>query len=686
VQKKVFVGMLKTLAMKGTVVCLLLITAVGGILRFASLEKACMGADVMEFYKIAQTGVSPLALIKNSEEYLGRMPPLWFAVHNGFLQLTKLPVTFTTIRLPDACAGVLTIVAAFLVGQIIKGNCAGLLAALFIALHPLHIQMSRECYFYAPIVLGCFLGLWSVLRIQRDVATRQSVSYGSFMGFALSFLLLTHIQISSWIYAMVITAAAFLIVIRGAQQERIPWTAVHILTVCCLIVGTPTLPGPWGVPDAFSLMFGEAHNQWSPVFDSAKTQSSMAAWGILRAFLFGTGGIRTTIGLCMLFGGTYGIARHWKHCPAIRLFSYISLCSIVLLTIAHTLSIFPPTQRHYSSIIPAFTILFVVAIMQVTDAWMANRQPTSSLGRAAVALTGGFLLTIICFGYPAYLVTQMIGRPPYASIAKWADANLPKGTLILCDRWLAPWNEFRVNPATNVMFTYTVPNEPIAVYRQNNWRETAITFMNRNPFSAFFERKEYWRELGPWQWPHQQFAKRKVFTDPAGDRLDEMGLHYRAVPGSQPVESNHVTLFYNAFNDVLERARRQGKKVVVQYASGWDYKKMPDHLDWRFFWHSADLHVYNLTDDSIDATLILIGTTVWQAQGNTEAVVKTIKTDSGLSCRFLPNQMQQQALGPITLKPGQNTVSLRSDGYPSSNTPLLINHIKVAEYASAANE
>ena len=176
---------------------LLAILSIGGYLRLSHLGSGTMGSDVMEYYKICQSGVRPGELMLNSQKYVGEVPPFWFAVHNWFIQTFRLEVTFGTVRLPDSLFGILTILAAFGAGRAARCSRVGLLTALFVALQPLHIQMSRECYFYSAIVLGCFLGMWGLLRLANRVERGEAPDAAFYALLLTGFLLLTFIQVSS---------------------------------------------------------------------------------------------------------------------------------------------------------------------------------------------------------------------------------------------------------------------------------------------------------------------------------------------------------------------------------------------------------------------------------------------------------------------------------------------------------
>jgi hypothetical protein len=648
---------------------LLAILALGGYFRLAKLNSPTMGGDVMVFYQTCQSGARPSELLLHSPKHLGSLPPLWFAAHNWFLQTFQLEVNHRNARLPDAIMGMLAILAAFGTGYASKDRRVGLLAALFVALQPLHIQMSRECYFYAPIVLGCFLGIWAFMRLADRIERRVAPDSG-FYGLAFSaFLLLTNVQISSWSFAIVFAAALYFFLLPGAIRRQLPWGHVIALTIGFALIGIPTLLSDWGMRDALSSMLGEAKTYWSNVFGEQESRGFATVWEVSSSYLVGRGGFRSWTSAFLLIASAAAFAIGWKQERKMRVFACFSVLMVGLLALLHSRSFYPAENRHFSSILPIMAVGVSMGLVHLGDSIrIAIRRPALGEG----ILMGIFMILIAALNsLPAMVSTRLDWTPPWNMVSTWADAHLPPGTIVLCDRWFTPWNEFRMNPSTNVTYTFTVPSEPLKTYTDSRWRETAKEFFAVNPLAAFFEQKVYWERLGPWTWPQTEFANKQEFVDTAALRLDSMGLYYRAWAADFPREWVPVTIYYNTEEDLVARARKDGERLLCLFGSGWEYTKTQDYRDWYVLKESATLTVYNLTATPVAAFLTVVGAA-------TPGSV-TVTAYSGANATFPPNQVQSQRLGPIQLAPGRNEIRLGNLTRTQPPAALLVQRISATE-------
>lgn len=645
------------------------ILVLGGYLRLIQLEYPTMGGDVMEYYKICQSGVSPGELLVNSPKYIGAMPPFWFAAHNWFLQTFHLEVNFFNARLPDAITGILTILIAFGAGRAAGGRRIGFLTALFVALQPLHVQMSRECYFYVPIVLGSFLALWALLRLAERLENRKIPDAGFYLLALSGFLLMTHVQISSYSFALVWVLALYSLLLPQAIRKRLPWGHVVGLTIGFFLIGLPTLLSEWGMNDVMTLLFGESKDHWGNVFGEQKRDLLATAWHILSAYLAGRGLFRSLASLLLLAAGAGALALSWKKERMVRIFGWFAGGTFVLLAGMHSMSIFPAENRHYSSLFPILAIWTGMGLVRLGEAAGARlRRPA---GNAALSFVLPALLVVALLGHPAWLASRVDAHIPYRQVSAWVDTHLPPGTVVLCDRWFTPWNEFRMNPSTNVTYTFTIPSEPIQAYTGNRWRETAKEFFAVNPLAAYFESKTYWTRLGPWTWPHQHFANKREFTDTVAVELDAMGLFYRAWQADYPREWVPVTLYYNTEADLVEQARKKGDRLLCLFGPGWEYTKTQDYRDWYALPKAATVILHNLTQEPLGVSINLIGAAIPGAV--------TVTAYSGPNVVFQPNQIQTHRLGPIQLAPGRNEIQLGNLTRTQPPATLLVQRISAAE-------
>jgi hypothetical protein len=552
------------------ILSLILLTAIW--FRFIGLGQASMGGDVMVFYNICKTGISPLELMHNSHAYISEVPPFWFATHNGFLQVLGMEVNFGTVRLLDAIAGLLTVLVVFGLGCRIGGRTFGLLAAAILAIHPIHIQMSRECYFYAPVVLGCSLMLWAIMMLSDFLQEKASPKAGFYALVFSGFLLTTYVTSASWMFAGIAGIAIYTLVLLPTFRKILSWKTLCILTAGLFLLSLPLLFSDWGVKLAYSQFAGERTLYWKDVFGGKNMGDEMTALvKVCKGFLFGSGWFRGSLGSVVLILACWRLVAFWKVERKLRLLIFCFGGTFAALLIAHTKSVHHVASRHFAPLIPFFVLIACTGFQQGVTLAVKLAKRITHRERLAWALC--FVAVGVAFGQPALWALRTESGSPWIHISRWADRNLPSGTAILCDRWFTPWNELLVNPATNVHYTFTHPNEPPDVYMESRWRESVVTYLSKNPFAAYLDRKQFWNRLGPWQEPYARFSRKQEFVDDANNKLDRIALAYRAPPSDIRPEWQTLTIFYNTEEDVIERAEREGKNTLLAYGPDWGYLK-----------------------------------------------------------------------------------------------------------------
>jgi hypothetical protein len=289
-------------------------------------------------------------------------------------------------------------------------------------------------------------------------------------------------------------------------------------------------------------------------------------------------------------------------------------------------------------------------------------------GKTIIALLP-FAVAVGLIVYPAHLSASMTGRPaPYLQIVEWADATLPPGTPVLCDRYFDPWNEYKVNAPTSVVFMATIPNEPLERYQQAGWRDSAIAFFRDNPDAAFYETKMFWNKLGPWDWPHSFFVQKQTFVDDSFLELSRLGLNYRAVSSSYPREWLPKTIYYNAPEDLARAAQKAGKRAFAVFGENWQYMKVRDFSDWRVMRDSATVTIMNVTGENLVAHLKIVGLAPQQA--------KQVRVGDR-AVTFPANKPIDAGIGPFELQPGRNVISLRDPSWSRQQVPLMVKRLSV---------
>ncbi len=557
---------------KSTTGVLMLILAVAAVLRFYDLGSASMGSDVMEFYKISQNGVAPGELLRNSQQYMPGVSPVWFAAHNAFLQLFRLDVTFGNVRLPDAIAGWLTVWALFGLGSRLGGRMFGLLVALFAAVHPITVQMSRECYFYAPVTLGCVLMIWGLVRM-IDCLQRKESPGAAFYALTYSgYVLTTYLTSASWVFTLVVGVTLYAVLLPWAVRRQNSWAGIGLLTAGFVVLSLPLLISEWGLQTALYQFAGEGAAHWGEVFGEKKLGGTVADFlNVVQGFMFGRGWIRSSLNGLLPAAAVWLVAASWRKNQVYRVLTYFFAATFVLLFAVHAKSVHLVASRHFAPLIPFFVLIACLGLWQVAEA--AARRVSALRGRTMWTQVACFVLLVLLFARPACWAVHVEAGYPWKQVSSWADQHLPPQTLVLCDRWFTPWNELAINPSTNAVYTFTVPNEPPNVYMESRWRETALQFLRDHPSAAFFDQKQYWGRIGPWEEPHRLFSQKEVFTDDANTRLERIGLAYRIPSSDIRKEWRSMTLYYNTPEDVVERARQAGASALAGFGTGWQYLK-----------------------------------------------------------------------------------------------------------------
>lgn len=660
-----------------TCVVVALITLVGAFFRLWDLGAQAFRTDEGNFWLICVNPISAWGIFQRWLELWGSTAgqfPLSMALTKGFVETFNVPVTYFWVRFPSALHGIMSIPIAYGVGRELGGRNFGFVFAAAVAINPYHIQDSRDAYYTAPMVCGSFLGLWSVLWVTNHLQNGKLFTTGFYVINALGFFLLTYAQASSWLLAFFIGLYVLYGVGRAWWISRTTWKPLVIVLLSYLAIGVPLLIFPWALKDVLVGSSPEVREQTVGIFGTGGTLLAFLArcctsfgwgWTPLRT-VFTTAALGLAIGVVLK---PSPVRRH-----LLWLWGYLLVgffCGIYSLHMAGK----PYATRFLLVLLPWYLILLTSGLMLFSGCFrflkgnLARHQSwvPSSL------LTFGLALWL----EPAWLCTKIINVPtPYKKITRWVDENLPVGTLILVDRWFEPWCELRTEPATNVFFTYTIPNEPVTVYTNYRWRDTAKDFFDRFPNAGYLEiSKSYWEHpaVGPWQWPREYFARHTAFTNDAGMRMRELGLAKRDDYYAANTNRLVVELFYNTTEDVLATARGQRKHLLVLFGSGWGYwkngqgwnsAKNMDYSDWRVLQDHAQLEIYNLTDYPTNVVLSIHG---FSASG-----AKQVQAKENGKHRFEGGKQELFRVGPVWLPPGQTIIRLEDDLWSLAKVPLLV--------------
>ncbi|MDA0989307.1 MAG: glycosyltransferase family 39 protein [Verrucomicrobia bacterium] len=638
-----------------------MIVAIGVVCRLIGLGNAGVPGDELEIWKWLQSGPSAFDILSGKVSH-----PNMFALLPGYTravqELLGLPLTRFTLRMPSALLGAAAIPILFFCGRILAGRRGGLIAAALLAINPVHIQCSRETYPYVLSTTGGCLCLWALLSMMRCVGQEARVRWWSYILMAIGFYMMLNSSIAAW--PVVITYGSLLLLGAGLKAWCKPRDvkAIIITVVIGAILCLPRM-----LPQLLKI-FGQKQAQAAQAGGKTHGADLFDPQGLtfFQNFSWGSTVLRTAL-LCAVL--LLALAWLWQNR---RRWPTWTPCLVLTIGFLTTMVSRYSTGNSFLTrflvpLLPVYQLLLAVGFCYL----LQSKGPVTRIRYQRPAGWMLLALALLLQLHPASLAMKMEGHPyPYARIVDWADANLPPGTPVLCDRFFDAFNEFKVNAPTNVVFTSTILNEPKERYQQTNWRGTAQAFLLNNPDAAFYEAKMLWPHVGKWDWPHGHFANRISFIDEPFMALRRLGLNYRFVGTMYTDEEWGRAIYYNTWDDLKRRAEKASSPALVSFGPGWTYTKTGDYRDWRAMGHTAYCRIANLANVPLRITLTVQGAA---AQG-----AKTVSVGGGHAATFPANQLSQQSLGPFLLEPGDHMLQFDDANWPQRQTPLLVQRIVVS--------
>lgn len=650
--------------------CLLVIVAVAAFFRLYELGKSAFRADTILLWELAKRHVPPGMVLTdwfNVSGAAGQMPMPAF-IMQVFLSLLNWPVTPAMVRLPFALFGILAVPIAFFAGRRLHGPMFGLMLSALLAVNSFHIATSREAYFYSTLIFGYFLYFWAAVGILETLWNGGTLKLSDLAILAAALFFSAYSQITGLILCA--TGGILFLALLVYRQRKAESFKRNLLSLAVVygVVLLPVFVASWGLRPILEQIGANKETAAKVVSMSGENLLTGTTKALLQ---FGWGWSLAGWALLVIAvgGAVYAIVRNRER--QWWWIFYFMVMQIAVFGVTRSVMVATYESRYMSGIFPFFLACLAFGLLYFPRAAADALRRPGAANVASGVLCGAAL---VFAAYPAYLQTQLTGKPtPYFDIVRWCDSNLPRNTPVLVDRWFEPWNEFKSHPSTNVVFTFTIPNEPVDVFVKNRWRETAKDFFARNPDAAYLEiAKEYWDApgVGPWEWPRQYFSRHVAITNEAGLELRELGLANRG--DFYAANSNRVVvgIFYNTREDILSKARADGQTVVGLYGDGWNYTKTQDFRDWRVFEGSASLDVYNLTSAPVMAEVVLRAVAI---SGS-----KKIKVSNGSENTFTMNQLVKWNIGRLTLVPGLNKLVLADALWSMGKVPLIVDGFDVS--------
>ncbi|MBU4201488.1 MAG: hypothetical protein KKE37_02725 [Verrucomicrobia bacterium] len=663
---------------KWPVVALVFIVALAAGFRLYHLGVSSFRADTMLFFDICHRPVSGWVVFTQWMELMGRTAqfPFSLAITKLFIDVFHLAPTAFIIRLPNAVFGILMVWCMYLLGRQMAGRVFGLALALWLAVNPFHIQLSREAYFYSAMLLGVTLQAWACLWAFRHRNRRTPFPISFHLLTQVGFFLMTYSHVSGWWVGALFVPFLGWILGRRAWREPQARPDFWWWLIVTVLLGLPLLFMAWGLPYFLKDQLSpETKEQVKRVHGQVKTPMASFVWQLVKSASWGATPWRAVFlvvtGVLTIMGLLFNRMRY-RRAWIVFLFILGGFCVYYLSLIAT--GSFAYSRRHVAFLMPLYIAMLAYGVWHVSAIPFVRRMIKSPVWRRAPAY-GITAIAVALSLQPAWFCTQLTGKPaPFKEIAQWCDSHLPPRTLVLVERWFDPWNELRVHNSTNVYFTFTVPSEPEDLFKQFNWPATAKVFFEKFPDAAYLEYCNSERArmgvLTNWH-----FARQVVFTNLAGIKLAKLGLAYRDDFYDPATNRIISTIFYNTRDDVIQHAREQGRSTLVLYAPSWGYVKLwqqlKDFRDWRILEDKATLDVYNLTPQTNIVTLLIRG---MAANG-----AKRVRFGMFSQADFQNLQLVEWRIERVPLKPGLNQFVLTDALWSLAKIPLLVDQVEAVE-------
>src|SRR5205809_1799785 len=220
------------------------------LLRRLALAGVMLVSIFMNFYQLGQNGFGNLYYAAAIRSMLDNLHDFFFVSFDpgGFVSIDKPPLGFWlqaasakifgftpfSIFLPQALAGVLSVLLLYYLVRRHFGVVAGLLAALALAISPISVLTNRNNTIDSTLVLVMLLGAWAVLRAAESGKLRWLLLCAVFVGLGFNIKMLE---------AYLVVPAYGLLYLLAAPRRI--WVRIGHLALAALLMLTISLS--WAV-------------------------------------------------------------------------------------------------------------------------------------------------------------------------------------------------------------------------------------------------------------------------------------------------------------------------------------------------------------------------------------------------------------------------------------------------------
>ncbi len=649
------------------VLAISIIAVIAWWVRFYELDRAAVRSDEINFLQLAAQNQSLTDLWRNPPwqnqiPFADSIAVIWHWLRPGVPDEG-------TIREPFALTGWLTVVVTSFWIMKRAGVFAAVLFGLWLGLLPFHVYQSREAYYYVVVMAISTGFILHSAGLLEKITRREHLPGRSYITWTIWAILTCHTHMSTWVVGgltwLILLVTGSINLVGTAKKQHFARLATSAMITGLFMVR-------WVVRAIQEMVkVSQADGHLGATFD----------WVGPRVIPFFMGGVNTTgIALSLLtlsMGAIALLAARRKNGRAdIRIFLPLSLVVWSGLVAAYLYIGLAgggvAKISYFTTLLPGFLVWACLAIETVCRITPAN---LASIIRPIIpVLIAGFLW------HPAAMVMRLDGKPvPYKALRSWLDWNLQPGSVLVVDRWYEPWNEMARYAPSNVVVTFTVPDEPYQNYIQLRWREVTQQAIESGMINGFIRLTRNHEERdGRWTWPETYFTRRVAITNDAGFWLRNKG--YAPSEDFYAHNTNRLVaeIFFDMREDEVARKAKSGKTTAIFFGDDLRYEKSgpmgifrfqtQQFMDWRVLEARGELEVYNLTGQPIEASIEISAVAPNGAK---------LVTSNGQRVQFPAGQMQRLRIGPLKLEPGLNPVIIEDPLWDRSANPLLIAEAKV---------
>ncbi len=377
------------------------------------------------------------------------------------------------VRTLQALMGWALILPAFFIARRLWGDWAGLLAALLIALDPVHLTYGRQAMGEIPQTFFVFLSLLCAVRLWQGGGWRDCLLAGLFAGAAAGMKMyggyIVVAALAAWLWSAPRQVRRPLLILAGLLAG-IAAASPHMwvdfagwLHNVGLQTGTQ-----YGVGQEYQLSGGLSyfwaglgHRFGLPWLIIALGSLGFLAWRRSRADLFFA--VPLALSLIIIFGFRLGYLREWDF---VNLTPYLALALAAMICgLAAKIKQAPRGLAYAGSILLA-AFLVLQGLIAVGDAWLARQPDTRQTARA-------------------WLERYLPPRAVTAISFQWSAFN-----------WLSPDMAPRAVPrnVAAMLVNGQTPRgfEPQALIIERGWQQAPLPADKFAPVQKFALRNQYW--------------------------------------------------------------------------------------------------------------------------------------------------------------------------------------------------